>query len=64
MGGTLGPILAGYALAAGIDRALLYLLFAAFPLMVTPFLQRVRENPMIEAGTDERGPRPTQGGQA
>jgi len=46
-GATLGPILAGYALAAGIGRIPLYLLFAAPPLLVAFLLRRVR-TPALE----------------
>ena len=43
VGGTLGPILAGFALSGGVGHGPLYLIFAAFPLLVILSLRRVRE---------------------
>jgi len=41
-GATLGPVLAGYALAGGLARGALYLLFALPPLAVALIVRRVR----------------------
>ncbi|MBC2778912.1 MFS transporter [Parasphingopyxis marina] len=44
-GATLGPIIAGYALASGVDRAPLYILFAIPPLLVVLLMQTLRPRP-------------------
>jgi MFS family permease len=52
LGATLGPLLAGFALNFGLERALIYLLYALPPLLVvaliSPLLRR-RTAPVVES---------------
>lgn len=57
IGGTLGPVLAGYALGAGIGHVPLYMIFAAFPLLVIFCLRRIRVPETALAGTGDRDAR-------